>query len=138
MPLDGSQLFPVAPLVTMLRSRCPDENITIVVTEHGTEALEVLRRSPVIRILPSEVSMVFLPSRAVIARVTQHTYDMAIDLNLDFQLPSGYICRESNARIRVGFVSRRADTFYNFQVQTSPGESAMQRYERLAHCLEMF
>jgi ADP-heptose:LPS heptosyltransferase len=138
MPLDGSPLYPVAPVVTMLKERKPEEAITVLVASHTTEALEALHQSPLIRILPGEISMFFCPHRNVIARVTQQTYDVAIDLNLDFHLPSGYICRESGARFRVGFVSKRSDLFYNFQIQTSQNESRMLRYERLAKCLEMF
>jgi ADP-heptose:LPS heptosyltransferase len=138
MPLDGSPLFPVAPVVAMLARRKREEEITVVVAAHGTEALDALRRSPIIRLLPAEISSFYVPRRDVLARIMRTTYDVAIDCNLDFQLPSGYICRESKAPIRVGFAGKRSDLFYNFQVQVTPTESRMARYERLAHCLEMF
>ena len=138
MPLDGSPLFPVAPVVAMLARQKREEEITVVVTAHGTEALDALRRSPIVRLLPTEISMFLLPRRDVLARILHTPYDVAIDCNLDFQLPSGYICRESQAPIRVGFAGRRSDLFYNFQVQVSRTESRTVHYERLAHCLEMF
>jgi ADP-heptose:LPS heptosyltransferase len=138
MPLDGSPLYPVAPVLTMLRRRKSDEQITVVVASHSTEAFGALDRSPFIRILPGEINLFFLPRRDVLSRIQCKQYDLAIDLNLDFHLPSGYICRESKARIRVGFSGRHSDLFYNFQVQTSYAESRTLRYERFAHCLEMF
>jgi ADP-heptose:LPS heptosyltransferase len=138
MPLDGSPLYPVAPVLTMLRAHKSDEQITVVVASHSTEAFAALDRSPIIRILPEEISLFFLPRRDVLSRIRRSAADLAIDLNLDFHLPSGYICRESNARIRVGFSGRHSDLFYNFQVQTSRVESRTLRYERFAHCLEMF
>lgn len=138
MPLDGSPLFPVAPVVAMLARRKREEEITVVVTEHGTEALDALRRSPIIRLLPAEINAFFLPRRDVLARVMRTAYDAVIDCNLDFQLPSGYICMESKAPVRIGFAGKRADLFYNFQVQVTPTESRTARYERLAHSLEMF
>ncbi len=138
MPLDGSPLYPVAPVLTMLRTRKSDEQITVVVASHSNEAFAALERSPIVRILPEEIGFFFLPHKEVLTRIRQHSYDLAIDLNLDFLLPSGYISRESGARIRVGFAQAHADLFYNFQVQTSRAESRTVRYERFAHCLEMF
>ncbi len=138
MPLDGSPLYPVAPVLTMLRARKSDEQITVIVASHSTEAFVALERSPIMRILPGEVGPLFLPRKELLSRIARQPFDLAIDLNLDFQLPSGYICRESNARIRVGCSGKHADLFYNFQVQTSHEESRTLRYERFAHCLEMF
>jgi ADP-heptose:LPS heptosyltransferase len=138
MPLDGSPLYPVAPVLTMLRAHKSDEQITVVVASHSTEAFAALDRSPIIRILPEEINLFFLPRRDVLSRIQRNTYDLTIDLNLDFHLPSGYISRESNARVRVGFSGKHADLFYNFQVQTSRVDSRTLRYERFAHCLEMF
>ena len=138
MPLDGSPLFPIAPVVTMLARQKREEDVTVVVVAHGTEALDALRRSPIIRLLPAEINLFCLPRRDVLARIMRNTYDAVIDCNLDFQLPSGYICRESRAPLRIGFAGKRSDLFYNFQVQVAPSESRMAQYERLAHCLEMF
>jgi ADP-heptose:LPS heptosyltransferase len=138
MPLDGSPLYPVAPVITMLRTRKREDQITVVIASHSTDAFAALEQSPIIRILPEEIGFFFLPRRSVLSRIRQKQYDLVIDLNLDFLLPSGYICRESNARIRVGFAHAHADLFYNLQIQTSRGQSRSQRYERFAHCLEMF
>jgi ADP-heptose:LPS heptosyltransferase len=138
MPLDGSPLYPVAPVITMLRTHKREDQITVVIGAHSTDAFAALEQSPIIRILPEEIGFFFLPRKNVLSRIRQKQYDLVIDLNLDFLLPSGYICRESNARIRAGFAHAHADLFYNFQIQTSRGESRSQRYEQFAHCLEMF
>jgi ADP-heptose:LPS heptosyltransferase len=138
MPLDGSPLYPVAPVITMLRKLLTEEQITVVVAHHSTEALEALKHSPVIRILPAEISTWFLPRHDVITRITTRKYDIALDLNLDFVIPSGYICRESKARVRIGFAGKGADLFLNMQIHTGPTESKTQRYERMAKCLQMF
>jgi ADP-heptose:LPS heptosyltransferase len=138
MPLDGSPLYPVAPVVTMLRAHFTEEQISVVVSEHSTEALEALRHSPVIRILPSEITPWMLPRHDVLVRAGTRHHDVAIDLNLDFLLPSGYICRETRTPVRIGFARKGADLFYNLQVQTGPAESRTQRYERMANCLLMF
>jgi hypothetical protein len=69
--------------------------------------------------------------------VKDRQYDVAVDLNLDFLLPSGYICKASTARIRVGFARPGADLFYNFQVKFEASSTAAM-YDRLASCLKMF
>lgn len=138
MPLDGKPLFPVAPVIAAIKDRLAEDNITIVTLEHSTEALTALPRSHIVRILPKEINSWFLPRRGFIERVHRRTYDAAIDLNLDFNLPSGYICKESKARIRVGFAGKRADAFYNLQIQVNPAQSRTVLYERMAQCLQMF
>jgi len=138
MPLDGTPLFPVAPVITAVKERLAEDNITIVTLEHSTETLTALPRSHIVRILPKEINAWFLPRRGFIERVHRRTYDAAIDLNLDFNLPSGYICKESRARVRVGFAAKRADAFYNLQIQVNPAQSRTVLYERMARCLQMF
>ena len=44
MPLHGNPLYPVAPVITMLRKRLLEDQITVVVSHHSTEALEALSR----------------------------------------------------------------------------------------------
>jgi hypothetical protein len=138
MPLDGSPLFSVAPVIAVLTNRLAEDNLTIVTLEHSTEALTALPRSHIVRILPNEITTWFLPRRGFVERVHRRTYDAAIDLNLDFNLPSGYICKESKARVRVGFAGKRADAFYNLQIQVNPAQSRTVLYERMAQCLQMF
>jgi hypothetical protein len=138
MPLEGGALFPVAPVIAVMKHRLAEENITIVTLEHSTEALTALPRSQIIRILPKEINLWFLPRRGFVDRLHRRTYDAAIDLNLDFNLPSGYICKESKARVRVGFAGNRADAFYNLQIQVNPAPSRTVLYERMAQCLQMF
>ena len=53
-------------------------------------------------------------------------------------LPSGYICRESDARIRVGFDRAGAEHFYNFIIKRKPGIGREQAYHRLAEFLRTF
>jgi len=80
----------------------------------------------------------YLPPKKVIAQVAQRQYQLAVDLNLDNILPSGYICKASGARVRVGFASRYADVFYNFQVRLDPSSPRGHAYDRLMECLRMF
>ena len=138
MPLDRKELLPTVMILDLLRKRFREENITVVTPEKGMEVMRVLPRSNFVRVLDSEVGLFYLPKGSLMGRVARRQYDLAIDLNLDFLLPSAYICRESKARVRVGFAGKRADVFYNFQLEPDPSRGRELLYDRLAQCLQMF
>jgi hypothetical protein len=124
------------PLLEWLHTRYEEQKLTVVAAAPDNSAA-LFPRSEVIRIPDEEVTRLFHPSAAVLKSIRSRPYDIAIDLNLDFLLPSGYICRASNARVRVGFARPGADLFYNFQVKGN-GSNGTALYDRLAACLKMF
>jgi ADP-heptose:LPS heptosyltransferase len=136
LPLTPTTQSP-ASVIELVRARFPDGHLTIVAEEHDTGAAVLLPRSTIVRMSPSGVDWLFRPSRALTQQIARHQYDLAIDLNLDSLLPSAYICRESNARVRIGFARPGADLFYNFQMQPDAARSGAL-YDRLAACLKMF
>jgi ADP-heptose:LPS heptosyltransferase len=66
------------------------------------------------------------------------TFDIALDLNVNLALASAFICRESNAPLRVGFAKPNGDHFYNFVVQTRMTTNTPVAYKNLLKCLDMF
>lgn len=133
IPQKGS----TGPLLEWLHTRYGDRKLTVVASAPDNSAAALFPRSEVIRVPDEEVTRLFHPSAAVLKSVRSRPYDIAIDLNLDFLLPSGYICRASNARVRVGFTRPGADLFYNFQVKGN-GSNGTPLYDRLVACLKMF
>jgi ADP-heptose:LPS heptosyltransferase len=125
-------------VLTFLREHFYEPDITVVAPAGGTPVERTLPRCRVLLVGPGDVSGFFLPRRALLARLGERTYDLAIDLNLDFMIPSAYICRESNARVRTGFAAPHADTFFNFQIRLEPASRGKEAYERLVQCLQMF
>ncbi|MEK9138062.1 MAG: hypothetical protein AAB393_13125, partial [Bacteroidota bacterium] len=138
MPLAEQDLLPTRRVIEMLRSRFREEDITVVTGDHGLEIVRLLPRSQFIHLLKPQVSYFFIPRPDFIGSLSRKRYDLAIDLNLDFVLPSGYICRASGATIRVGFSHKQADVFYNFQVKPDPTLGRKLIYDRLVQCLEKF
>ena len=138
MPLREQVLLPTTAIIELLRRKFPEENLTLVTREHDLSLPALLPRSTVIRLVQDDISFFFLPRNTFLDQLTKREFDLAIDLNLDLVLPSGYICRESKARVRVGFIRHRADTFYNFAIQLNAGLNRQEIYERLASCLQMF
>jgi hypothetical protein len=110
----------------------------VIAAAGGTPVERVLPRCRVLLVGPGDVSRLFLPQRSFLTRVAERNYDLALDLNLDFMIPSAYICKESNARVRAGFAALHADTFFNFQIRLEPASRRERAYDRLVQCLEMF
>jgi hypothetical protein len=124
-------------VIELVRARYGDDHITVVADALDNGITALMPHSEILRISAQQVTRFFHPPAALLQRLNGKSFDIAIDLNLDFLLPSGYICKASGARVRVGFTKPGADLFYNLQVQTGntrgPGV-----YDRLASCLKMF
>jgi ADP-heptose:LPS heptosyltransferase len=138
MPMRQTDEAEEAQVLTFLREHFYEPDITVIVPAGGTQVERILPRCRVLPVGPEDVNAFFLPRRAFLARVAERSYDLAVDLNLDFVIPSAYICRESNARVRTGFSALHADTFYNFQVRLEPATRKEHAYDRLVRCLQMF
>ena len=137
LPLTPSAVSP-APVIDLLRKHFPDNRITIVTDEHDSTVGALLPRSEILRFGTANISRFFLPTPDITRVVQARRYDVAIDLNLDFLLPSAYICKASNARVRLGFARTGAEAFYNFLMQPDITRGAAHLYERFAAVVQMF
>jgi ADP-heptose:LPS heptosyltransferase len=138
LPLDNRDLLAMMELLEMVKERFAPRSISIVGDENGREILRLLPESNFIHVRAADLTMLFHPRHAFIQQLKQRYHDIAIDLNLDLVLPSAYICKESNARVRIGFKRKFADSFFNFQIQPDPSQNRKLVYDRLAKCLDMF
>lgn len=138
MPLRKREFLPTVLVIEFLKQRFREEDLTILSDDHGREAVRMLPRSHFIHILNDEVSPLFLPRRTLLYRVQERRCDLVVDLNLDFLLPSAYICKESAARVRIGFTRRYAEKFYNFLIQPDPRLERKHVYDRMASFLRKF
>jgi hypothetical protein len=138
LPLTPEAFGHHAGLLSLFLAHVPAENLTVLTSAPRDTIERLVPRSRVITIAPEEVTAFSLPRQVVLDRVHARHYDIAVDLNLDFMLPSAYICRESNARVRVGRSGPNADVFYNLQVRLDPSSQKGDAYRRLVQCLQMF
>jgi hypothetical protein len=138
LPSGMADATPLTPLLERLAGRFDERLITVVTSGPQYKVERMLPHARVVPIGPDEISVWFLPSRNLMAGIMNRKYALAVDMNLDNNLPSGYICRASGARIRLGFASPHADLFYNFQVRLDPASPRGQALGRLMECLRMF
>lgn len=138
MPLDRRELLSAIQIIDLLKHRFDEKHITVVGDERGLETIRLMPRSHFVQIKDADVNAWYHPKPEFLARLKGTTFDLAIDLNLDLLLPSAYICRESNAKIRIGFTGPLSDKFFNFQIQPDPSQTRRGIYDRVAKCLRMF
>ncbi len=85
-----------------------------------------------------DISTWHTPRKALVQRMKGTTYDVAFDLNVGLSLPSAFLCKASNAPLRVSFLKDQGDRFYNFQVQTKGTTNNPASYRNFLRCLDMF
>ena len=112
--------------------------VTLVARKEILSRLPDHRSYPLVTFSAEELNAWYLPKSDLLRKVKKSTFDVAFDLNIRFALPSSFLCRASQAPLRIGFVKPNADSFYNFQVQTGPSNNYSQVYSQLLKCLEMF
>jgi ADP-heptose:LPS heptosyltransferase len=112
--------------------------LTVVHTSTRHTSLTGMLRCEVVRIDPADINRFFLPSRALLQRIGTASYDVAIDLNLDFVLHTAYICRAVCSGVRVGFLRSESEPFFNVQIETDTQSAPQTKYEKLITTLAMF
>jgi hypothetical protein len=138
LPFDHNLMPRLQEITESLKARFAQENITIIAAEHHYDIGRMLPRSMVVRVPERDLTALFLPGKELIASVAARHHDLAIDLNLDFLMPSGYICRASGARIRLGYDRAGAEHFYNTIIKRTPGIGRERAYQKLADFLRSF
>lgn len=138
-------LFPEQPLdpgtaefiLRYLTRRFANGSTTVLVREDLRETLPTLSAARIITYTLNDVSSWFTPRAELIRRVKTSTFDVAFDLNLDFALPSAFLCKASGAPVRVSFSKINADEFFNLQVRTAMAQAPATAYQSLMRCLDM-
>jgi hypothetical protein len=136
-------IFPESPLdhesvLTLFRyllRKFSSEEMTVLIRD---DQLFAMASTPPLRTLTysqRDLNAWFVPRRELLQRMEANTFDVALDLNINFSLPGAFLCKASNAPLRVSFAKKDGDQFYNFQVQT---KGTNGNYKSLLKCLDMF
>ena len=112
-------------------------SVTVVAREDLATALRMFS-GKTITYTPQEISRWRIPRGELLRKMKSSTFDIALDLNVNLALASAFICRESNAPLRIGFAKPDGDHFYNFVVQTRMTTNTPVAYKNLLKCLDMF
>jgi hypothetical protein len=85
-----------------------------------------------------DINKWFVPRHELLQRMESNNFDVALDLNLNLSLTCAFLCKASNAPLRISFFKKNGDQFYNFQVKTKGNTSNKYSYRSLLKCLDMF
>jgi len=85
-----------------------------------------------------DVNTWYVPRRELLHRMGSNSFDVALDLNIHLSLTSAFLCKASDAPLRVSFAKINGDQFYNFQVKTKGNNDNKFSYQSLLKCLDMF
>lgn len=138
LPLAGNDPGLYQSVTGFLARRFQGQDITIIATDHAVEVMRLLPRSTIIHFRQDELNAVYLPKAELLERFTRRSPDVVIDLNLDFLLPSAYICKATGATIRIGFSRQFADGYYNFLIRPDRTLARKMNYDRLTDFLQRF
>jgi ADP-heptose:LPS heptosyltransferase len=114
------------------------EKITVLIRD---DQLFAMASTPPIKTLTyshEDVNTWFLPRRRLLEKMETSTFDVALDLNVELSLPSAFLCRASDAPLRISFAKEEGDQFYNFQVNAKSPADNFNVYRGFLNCLDMF
>lgn len=77
-----------------------------------------------------------LPKKELKQKILATEYDIVIDLNDDFHLPSTYLCLKSRASLKICFDHEKREPFYNFYIRARMNVSLNTKYKKLIQYLK--
>ena len=138
LPNDQREFQFARSIVPSLQKKFKGNHLTVVVPEQVKDPMRDVYLCEIIRVHEHDLNPLFLPKENLRRRIREKNYDVAVDLNIQFHLPSAFLCKESRSKVRIGIIKQHADTFYNFQLRTDTTGSAKIIYDHLFNCLAMF
>jgi hypothetical protein len=125
-------------VIRYLVDRFAEGSLVIVARHDLSSWLRSDKRYDILAYGDGDVGRWFTPEGGLLRKLKKSTFDIAVDLNPDFDLFSAFICRESLAPVRVGFAKVNGDMFYNFQIQVGKDAGTAGAYRSFLRCMEMF
>jgi len=138
LPEISAEASVIEGVLKFLAQRFHTSRVVLVARNDIVSSLPEHRGFNVVTYTGEELNTWYLPRPGLLRKMKKSTFDVALDLNVRFALTSSFLCRASQAPLRIGFVKQYADSFYNFQVQTGPSSNLTHVYSQLLKCIEMF
>lgn len=137
-PESSSDSESVSTLLSYLQRRYSTDGMTVLIRDDQLSTITTAQKLKTLTYSSDDINSWFLPRRKLIKRMKRGGYDVALDLNIDLSLPGAYLCKVSNAPLRVSFAKPEGDQFYNFQIKTDTTINKTNSYKSLLKCLDMF
>ncbi len=138
LPNDQRDFQLARSILPFLQQQFRRNALTIVLPGQAKDPMRDISPCEIIRLREDDIGKFFIPRKFVVKNIAYRAYDIVMDLNVQFHLPSAFLCKAAGSNVRMGFANEYADTFYNFQVRTATNGNPDLAYEYLVKCLKMF
>jgi len=104
-----------------IRDAFPNAKITFVLRYNYITLLDRNIRDTIstLALRPEHITRFGFPTKQVIATIKKFNFEIALDLNHEFNLLSAHLCFISGAPLRICLSDKKRDPFFNFQVQAN-------------------
>ncbi|MCH8171387.1 MAG: hypothetical protein IIB07_09735 [Bacteroidetes bacterium] len=113
------------------------KHTTIMTKDYRVSLINPKLRSNLIEHEIRDVNKIKLPTKKLISKLNEKNYDVVIDLNRKENLFYSYAVSQVKSKLKIGFVKKGSDKFYNFQIACN-GKEPEEAYKNLVNCLQMF
>lgn len=130
----GEEIFSNSKVVTDLTSLFPKEGLVVIQPGHEAYSLEnygiqCLLNHPVAFVgVPKQSDWRLFRSRTL-RRLSEHRFDVLVDLDPDFSLLNAFLCRLLHPPIRMSFSKNFSRRFYNLEYTGKPGAPYTERLD---------
>ena len=133
--LDGEA---VSTFLRYLLRKFSSEGMMVMIRD---DQLFAMASAPMLKTLTysaHDINKWFVPRHELLQKMENNNFDVALDLNLNLSLTCAFLCKASNAPLRISFLKKNGDQFYNFQLKTKGTAGNKYSYRSMLKCLDMF
>ncbi|HDP99531.1 MAG TPA: hypothetical protein ENN22_10175 [bacterium] len=112
--------------------------ILYLIRDSYLQQLNEKQRHGTIFVAKDDINPFGLPKRKLKHKIMATHYDIVIDLNQNFHPLSTYLCRKTDAALKVCLENQEREPFYNFSVRTQIETALAEKYKKLLKYLRLF
>ena len=114
-----------------------NKTIKVLTKDYRISLLPAKFRAKSVEINFGDINKLGLPNQKLIHKLEQMKFDGIVDLNRKENLFFSYVSNIVQGKIRIGYVKKGSDKYYNLQIANKDMDSA-KSYNNFLNCLKMF
>lgn len=135
MPVDDKDFRLSVQVLDYLKEQ--RKNVVVFTNDFRISLLPTFFKTNAIEHGINDITKLKLPARKILNKLSQHRFDVIIDLNRRENVFYSFITKTLNAPLKIGFVNSESDNYFNMQVANSKSDPEIS-YNNLLNCLKMF
>jgi len=135
MPANERDFRLVFPILEHLKEQ--RKNIIVMTHDFRISLLQPYFKTNAIEHGLNDITKLNLPSKGLLHKLSNMRFDVLIDTNRDEILYYSYVAKSLDVPLKIGFVRKNSDGYFNFQVVSKQNDPEIS-YKNLLDCLKMF